>query len=125
MRLYGIRGATTVTENSGECIIMETQKLLQAIIKENDLTEEQLVSIIFTSTPDLTAEFPAKACRMMGWTNIPLLGAVEADIVHGLPKCIRILIHAYLDSGSKVKHIYQNEALRLRPDLNIKQTPEK
>lgn len=117
MRLYGIRGATTVAENSKESIIEETQKLLREIIAENNLTEEQMVSIIFTSTPDLTAEFPAKACRLMGLTNIPLLGAVEADIDHGLLKCIRVLIHAYPKDGSNIRHIYLNEAVRLRPDL--------
>lgn len=120
MRLYGIRGATTVKENSKDAIVKETQILLQEICAENDLSEEQMVSIIFTSTPDLTAEFPAKACRLMGLTNIPLLGAVEADIDHGLPKCIRVLIHAYLKSGSNVRHIYLNEAVRLRPDLAAK-----
>lgn len=117
MRMYGIRGATTTKANNKEEIISETQKLLQAVIESNELREEQVVSIILTSTPDLNAEFPAKACRLMGWNRTALLGAVEADVPHGIPRCIRVLVHAYLDSPEKVRHVYLNDAVRLRPDL--------
>lgn len=116
MRLYGIRGATTVCNNEKEEIIRETQVLLQNIIEKNDLCEENVVSIIFTTTSDLTAEFPAKACRLLGWNNTALLGTVEADVPHGLNLCIRVLIHAYLENKSKVKNIYLNKAIELRPD---------
>lgn len=122
MRIFGLRGATTATANTSEDILQETQKLLQALIESNKLTEDQVVSIIFTTTPDLTAEFPAKACRIMGWNQTALLGAVEADVPHGLPLCIRILIHAYLDSPAQ--HVYLNEAVRLRPDLVSEKSPE-
>jgi chorismate mutase len=117
MRLFGIRGATSVQANTGEEILRETEVLLKALVEANNLQQENVVSIIFTSTPDLTAEFPAKACRLMGWTGVPLLGAVEVDVPHGVPRCIRVLIHAYLEQGSKVKHVYLNEAQKLRPDL--------
>lgn len=119
--LYGIRGATTVSANSAEQILEETQKLLEAILTANRLTDTNyLVSIIFTTTPDLTAEFPAKAARLMGLGHVPLLGCVESDVPHGLPRCIRLLIHAYLPKDSKVKHVYLNEAVKLRPDLDNK-----
>ncbi|MGI6144949.1 MAG: chorismate mutase [Peptococcia bacterium] len=117
-RVYGIRGATTVTANTKENIIEETQKLLQAIFQANSITAENLISIIFTSTKDLNAEFPAKAARIMGLTDIPLLGCLEADVPHGLPFCIRVLLHVYLDEGAKIKHIYLHDAVKLRSDLN-------
>jgi len=137
MLLYGIRGATTVLANTQEQILEETQKLMQALLTENglrishgnvfpekindgetaDANYPGLVSIIFTSTPDLNAEFPAKAARLMGLEQVPLLGCVEADVPHGLKSCIRVLIHAYLPEGTQVKHVYLNDAVSLRPDL--------
>lgn len=117
MRMVGIRGATTVYKNEKDEILMGTQELLERLIKENNILEENVVSMIFTTTPDLNAEFPAKACRLMGWTSVPMIGAVEADVPHGIEKCIRILIHAYLPEGHQVKHIYLNEAVKLRPDI--------
>ncbi|PKM89004.1 MAG: chorismate mutase [Firmicutes bacterium HGW-Firmicutes-12] len=119
MRLYGIRGATTVCNNDSDEIIQNTTVLLQTIIDKNKLSEENVVSIIITTTPDLTAEFPAKACRLMGWKNTALLGAVEADVPHGVTYCIRVLVHAYLEDAQKVTHVYLNEAKALRPDLVV------
>lgn len=124
MRIYGIRGATTITANTKEGIIQETKKLLEAVIEANQLKQEDVVSIIFTTTPDVTAEFPAKVCRMMGWEEVPLLGAVEADVPHGLLRCIRVLLHVYLQADKRVKHIYLNEAVKLRPDLVKKSLSE-
>ena len=117
MRLYGVRGATTVDANEPEQILGRTEELLRALCEANRIEEGNVVSIIFTTTPDLNAEFPAKACRLMGWNGAALLGAVEADVPHGLPRCIRVLLHVYLEKGSRVKHIYLHEAVKLRPDL--------
>jgi len=116
-RIFAIRGATTVYTNTKENILVETQKLLQAVLEANEISRVDLVSIIFTSTVDLNAEFPAKAARMMGLKDIPLLGCVEADVPHGLPMCIRVLLHVHLDEEKKIKPIYLNEAVKLRPDL--------
>ncbi|MDD2212812.1 MAG: chorismate mutase [Clostridia bacterium] len=113
-----MRGATTVAANTKENIVAETQKLLQAILQANVIAPEDLVSIIFTTTVDLDAEFPAKAARIMGLNNVPLLGCVEADVLHGLPLCIRILVYVYLEQGTKINHIYLNAAVKLRPDLS-------
>lgn len=117
MKLFGIRGATTVPANSGEDILRETEALLRALIHANELSKENVVSIIFTSTQDLTAEFPAKACHRLGWTDVPRLGAVEADVPGGMPRCIRILVHAYREEHHKVCDIYLKDARKLRPDL--------
>lgn len=116
-RLCGIRGAITVEHNNQDEILQGTRKLLQALIEKNGLSEEKVVSIIFTTTPDLNAEFPAKACRLLGWQETALLGAVEADVPHGLARCIRVLIHAYLEDSQKPYPVYLNEAQKLRPDL--------
>jgi len=121
MRLYGIRGATTVSADDKEEILGRTEELLRAVFEANRIEEENVVSIIFTTTPDLTAEFPAKACRLMGWNRAALLGAVEAAVPHGLQMCIRVLVHVYLKKGRRVQHIYLHEAVGLRPDL-VKET---
>lgn len=117
MRLYGIRGATTVLENTQEAILKATTELLESLIAQNQLEQDNVVSIFFTTTPDLDADFPAKACRKMGWDQVALLGAVEANVPHGLPFCIRILIHAYTKT-ERIKHVYLKEAVKLRPDLS-------
>lgn len=117
MRVFGIRGATTVKADEKEIILQETEVLLKEIIRVNELTQENVISIILTTTPDLTSEFPAKACRLMGWNNTALLGAVEADVPHGITRCIRVLIHAYLDPARGAVPVYLNEAKKLRPDL--------
>ena len=82
--LFGIRGATTVVANTQEQILAETKKLLQALFTANGIDiaspEHTLVSIIFTTTPDLNAEFPAKAARLLGLTQVPLLGCVETAV---------------------------------------------
>ncbi|MCR4442894.1 MAG: chorismate mutase [Peptococcaceae bacterium] len=116
-RLYGIRGATTVEANEKEAILREAARLMKELIEANGLKEDNVVSVIFTTTPDLTAEFPAKACREMGWAETALLGAVEADVPHGILRCIRVLIHAYLEEGMKPRPVYLNDAVKLRPDL--------
>lgn len=116
-RIFGIRGATTVAANTPENILTETQNLLQTILQVNAIKNEDLVSIVFTTTVDLNAEFPAKAARLMGLKDVPLLGCVEADVTHGLPLCIRLLLYVYLEKGTEIKHIYLNEAVKLRPDL--------
>ena len=117
MKFYGIRGATTVTANTQENILEETKVLLNKIFTANKLKKEDVVSIIFTTTPDLNAEFPAKAARLIGLNDVPLLGCVEAAVPHGIPLCIRILLHVYLAKETPVRHIYLNEARKLRPDL--------
>ncbi len=118
MRLYGIRGATSVSSNDKESILRETERLLREIIEKNGIKQENVVSMIFTTTDDLNAEFPAKACRIMGWTDVALLGAVEAAVPHGVARCIRVLIHAYMQEGSKINPVYLNEAKSLRPDIS-------
>lgn len=115
-RLYAIRGATTVEENTEAVIREETLHLLERIWKENHLQEEEIISIFFTMTPDLNATFPAEAAREMGLHHIPLLCSVEIDVAGATKRCIRVLLHVAGDGEAPVKHIYLNRAKSLRPD---------
>ena len=117
MRLIALRGATTVNENDAEAILAATDELMREILSRNELGADDLVSCIFTLTPDLDAEFPAVAARKMGLSNVPLLCAREIPVPGALPKVIRVLIHAYAPNGHKPEHVYLHEARKLRLDL--------
>jgi chorismate mutase len=99
MPCRGIRGATTVSVNTRSEILKATRELLSCLIEANGITEEDVASIFFTVTPDLTAVFPAEAAREMGWRQAPLLDALEIPVPGSLPRCIRILIHWNTDSA--------------------------
>ena len=116
MFLRGIRGATTVTENTPQHILNETQTLLEALISENNVFIHDIASIFFSVTNDLNADFPAKAAREMGLEHTPLLCMTEIPVPNSLTKCIRILIHVNTKkSNRELKHIYLKDAVRLRP----------
>jgi chorismate mutase len=118
MMIRGVRGATTVHANDAAEILAATQELLREMISANGIEEEHVASVFFTTTPDLTAVFPAQAARSLGWTRCALMGSQEADIENGLPLCIRILIHWNTTKAlSEIRHVYQRAAVRLRPDL--------
>ncbi len=118
MKLRGVRGATTVDENTAEAILAATQELLEEMVKANDIDEEDVVSVFFTASPDLNATYPAKAARDMGWRRTALLGCQEMDVPDGIKHCIRILIHwSTPKSLDEITHVYMRRALILRPDL--------
>jgi chorismate mutase len=115
--LRGLRGATTATANTSEAILEATEELLSALQHANGFAPEDVESAIFTSSPDLTAEYPARAARRLGWTDVPLLGAAEVPVPTGLPRCIRVLLHFYTTKPqSALKHTYLRDASKLRPD---------
>ena len=117
MRLYALRGATTVTENDADAILEATDELMRQIIERNALKAEDLVSCIFTLTDDLDATFPAVAARRMGLSSVPLLCAREVPVPGALPRVIRVLIHCYGDAGHEPQHVYLGEAVALRLDI--------
>jgi chorismate mutase len=117
MRLIALRGATTVNENDAAAILAGTDELMREILSRNALGAEDLVSCIFTLTPDLDAEFPAVAARRMGLSSVPLLCAREIPVPGALPMVIRVLIHAYVPEGTRPEHVYLNDAAKLRLDL--------
>lgn len=118
MRCRGMRGATSVGENSERAIIAATRTLLERMVSANGIATEDIASVIFTTTPDLDAAYPARAARDLGWTDIPLLGAQEIDVPNSLPLCVRVLILWNTDrSIDQITHVYLGAAAALRPDL--------
>lgn len=118
MRCRGIRGATTVEDNSAAAILEATEELLAQIVRANGLAAEDVVSAFFTATPDLTAAFPARAARELGWQHVALLDAQEIPVPGSLPRCVRVLIHWNTDKPQdEIQHIYLRGAASLRLDL--------
>ncbi|MDY3928171.1 MAG: chorismate mutase [Clostridia bacterium] len=113
-----IRGAITVDNNDKNEIFDATKILLNKMIEENDLVHEDLISMVFTLTPDLNACFPAARAREMGFTDVPLMCMSEIPVEGALEKCVRILINTNTDKSLKeINHVYLREAVKLRRDL--------
>jgi chorismate mutase len=93
-RVRGVRGATTASENTREAVLEATRELLQEVLRVNEIHDpEDIASILFTTTPDLTATFPAEAAREIGLQLVPLLCASEIAVPGRLSRCVRILLH--------------------------------
>src|SRR5262249_21317979 len=92
-KFRGVRGATTVDENTPEAIWNATRELLREVIDANGIEEDDVASVIFTTTPDLYAAYPAKAARDLGWHRAALMGCQEIAVPDGIPMCIRLLVH--------------------------------
>lgn len=117
MKLRALRGAITVDENTPDAILDGTEELLRAILERNELDPEDMVSCIFTTTDDLTAEFPAVAARRIGLSAVPLLGAREMNKQGALERVVRVLVHCYADPDRPAQHVYLRQAVTLRQDL--------
>jgi chorismate mutase len=118
MKFRGVRGAITAEANTPDAILSATGHLLLALIEANEIREEDVASVIFTTTVDLNAAYPAKAARDLGWRRTALLGAQEMDVPDSIPRCIRVLIHWNTSKGlDEIVHVYMRGALSLRPDL--------
>lgn len=118
MRIRAIRGATTVPEDDREKVVSSTAQLLTEMMNRNSVGKEDLVSIMFTSTPDLVSEFPAAAARRIGISDVPLLCASEINVKGAIPRCIRVMMHLYTDRDyGQLRHVYLGEARQLRTDL--------
>jgi chorismate mutase len=121
MRLFALRGATSVTRNDAQEILDATTELLRAIMERNALTPEHLVSCIFTATNDLNAEFPAVAARSLGFERVPLLCARELPVPRAMQRVIRVLIHSHTHDDNEFQHVYLGDATELRADLQSAQ----
>lgn len=118
MAVRAVRGATQVAENTRAAILTGTSELILEVLAHNSLTAESLISVVFTATPDLTAEFPAYAARQLGFTDVPLLCAVEIDVPGALPRVLRLMAQVETDLGrGDIHHVYLHGAARLRRDL--------
>ncbi len=118
MKCRGIRGATVVSENSADAIVVATKELLAEIIKANHIVIEDIASIFFTATPDLTSAFPASAARELGLQETPLICMTEIAVPGALAMCIRVMFHLNTDQHpSDITHVYLRGAKILRPDF--------
>lgn len=118
MHIRGIRGATTVEEDSERAILDATRDLLQQMTQSNNVESDEIAAILFTSTPDLTAAFPAEAARRLQWATVPLMSATEIAVPGALPMCIRVLILWNTPRAQEeIEHVYLQRAVALRPDL--------
>ncbi len=123
-KVRGIRGATTVKENSPEAIAEAVRELLNIIESQNQLNAEDIVSVTFTATQDLDAIFPAAIARQRPhWENVPLLDVQQMSVQNSLERCIRVLIHVNTPKPQKeVSHVYLHGASNLRPDWRLTHT---
>jgi chorismate mutase len=116
--LLALRGAITCDEDTKDEIDVKTQTLVREMLERNDVEHDDLVSIIFTATDDLTATFPATAARALGLGDVPLLCMRELGVTGAMPRCIRVLMHLYTDRPrEKLRHVYLGAARALRDDL--------
>lgn len=116
--MLALRGAITCDENSKTEIDAKTQRVVEEMLARNEIEHDDLVSIIFTSTEDLTAEFPAASARTIGLGDVPLLCARELSVEGGMNRCIRVLMHLYTDRRrEELHHVYLDGARALRDDL--------
>ncbi|CAM5181476.1 chorismate mutase OS=Ureibacillus acetophenoni OX=614649 GN=SAMN05877842_103323 PE=4 SV=1 [Ureibacillus acetophenoni] len=119
--IRGVRGATTIEANLPELIYSETERLVQEIVKANNIKIEDIASVVISTTSDINTAFPAKAVRTLeGWQYVPTMCMHEMNVPGALPLCIRVLMHVNTEIPQKdIQHIYLNGAVVLRPDLIV------
>lgn len=118
MAVRAIRGAVQVDADDRESLLEATIELVTEVMTRNDLIPDDVISVFFTSTPDLTAEFPAVAARKVGMGEVPLLCASEIDVPGALPRVVRLMAHVETDRlRSELRHVYLRGAAALRRDI--------
>ncbi|MFC5993025.1 chorismate mutase [Pseudonocardia hispaniensis] len=118
MAVRAIRGAIQLDADTRQEILSRSAELVTAVLERNALTSEDIISILFTATPDLTAEFPAYAARLLGLTDVPLMCASEIAVPGAMPRVLRLLAHVETSrSRAELRHVYLRGAAALRTDL--------
>lgn len=118
MAVRAIRGAIQLDVDEREHLLASTRELVTAVLDANEITAEELISIIFTVTADVRSEFPALAARELGMGDVPLLCTIEIDVPGAMPRVVRLMAHAELDVPRReVQHVYLRGAVALRRDL--------
>jgi chorismate mutase len=113
-----VRGAIQIDTDDRQAILDGASALVVEVMQRNGLTADDLISIVFTATPDLTAEFPAYAARQLGLVDVPLLCATEISVPKAMPRVLRLLAHTETDRPrSELRHVYLGGAAALRTDL--------
>ena len=118
MTVRAIRGAVQVDADDRDAILEGTAELVTAVMTRNDLTPDDVISVLFTVTPDLTAEFPALAARKLGFHSVPLMCATEIPVKGAMPRVVRLMAHVETDRPrSEIQHVYLRGAAALRMDI--------
>ncbi len=118
MAVRAVRGATQLEVDEREHLLERVAELITAVLEANDLTRDDLISVLFTVTSDLSSEFPAVAGRQVGLVDVPLICAQEIDVPGSLPRVVRMMLHTETELGrDKIQHVYLHGATALRPDL--------
>ena len=120
-RLWAARGAVQAERNDEASILSAAEALMKALIDRNKLEPDHMVSVIFTCTDDLNAQFPAVAARKLGLDRVPLICAREIDVPGAMERVIRVIVHYYAGDEHRNEHAYLGEAQKLRADLHSAQ----
>lgn len=113
-----IRGAVQVDANERAAILDGTTELVSAVMTRNDLVTDDVISVLFTATPDLTAEFPALAARKIGFHDVPLICTTEIAVPGALPRVVRVMMHVDTErTREQIQHVYLRGAAALRLDI--------
>ena len=120
-RLWAVRGAVQAERNDETSILEASKALMTALMERNTLEPDHLVSVIFTCTDDLDAQFPAVAARNLGLDQVPLICAREIDVPGAMERVIRVIVHYYAGDEHRSEHAYLGEAQKLRADLHSAQ----
>ncbi len=116
-RFCALRGATSVAADQPGLITEAVAELLTILLESNDLEQRNIVSVIFSATPDLRSLYPAAVARELGWTDLPMLCVSEMGVDTSPPRCIRVLLHLSLHTNGALRPVYLRDARILRPDL--------
>ena len=118
MAVRAIRGAIQLDRDDKDEVLRSTAELLAKALHANEIDTEALISVMFTATPDITSEFPALAARQLGLGDVPLMCAVEMDVVDSMPLVVRLMALVETDTPRKyIQHTYLRGATALRVDL--------
>lgn len=118
MAVRAIRGATQVDADERDQVLAATRELVSAVMERNALGHDDVISILFTATPDVVSEFPALAARELGFGDVPLMCATEMNVPHALPRVLRLMAHVDTDKPrDDIQHVYLRGAAALRRDI--------
>ncbi len=116
--LRAVRGAISVERDERDLVLEASATLVREVLDRNGIVPDDLVSVLFTATPDLTSEFPAYAARQMGIVDVPLLCATEMSVPGAMPRVLRLMAHVETElTRAEVRHVYLRGAAALRTDL--------
>ncbi|HZJ40390.1 MAG TPA: chorismate mutase [Demequina sp.] len=118
MAVRAMRGATTLERDEREHLHERTRELVEGMLRDNDITAADVISVFFTCTPDIVSDFPAAAARKLGFGAVPLMCAQEMAVPGALPLVVRVMMHVEMDlPRDAVSHVYLHDAVSLRRDL--------